>query len=490
MADYEAGKKHAEFNAVIQSIEDIMKSHMGLHGSTISDDTVSRAVLRRIEALALATGRERCEINVMAQSDGVDQTMQKVSDYLLLLQHSKREIHQLSELLVVPETWFFRYHKSFDYLRQQAKSWIQHYGCPLPILSLPCATGEEPYSIAMALLDAGINADSFRIDAVDISENALAVAKKAEYGSNSFREGRWDDRGGQDSYRQRHFTQHGHVYHLNANVRATVRFNNYNIMQPDHLGTVLSGESYALVFCRNLLIYFDQPTQEKVISRLRQLLYSDGCLFVGHADTGPVNAFAGGGFSHLHAPSFVYRKGNGNGISKATSLRSDVVSGGRDVANAGLKKAHNIRRKGQPETIIRAKASQRAVATAMQSVMSEKRINKPDLSLATVRQQADAGQLSQALAACQRYLKIFTTDADAWALQGIIYAVQGESEAAQKSLNKAVYLDAQHEEALSHLALLADQQGQAETAKRLRQRLARLSQAGSAMKSPRQSQGS
>lgn len=112
-----------------------------------------------------------------------------LNDYFQLLQNSKQEFDELVELIVVPETWFFRdgqpYNAIASYVRSQ---WLNksHIG-KLRLLSIPCSTGEEPYSLAMTLLDLGLLPNQFNIDAVDISKKSLAKAKKGIYGRHSFR---------------------------------------------------------------------------------------------------------------------------------------------------------------------------------------------------------------------------------------------------------------------------------------------------------------
>ena len=148
------------------------------------------------------------------------------------------------------------------------------------MLSLPCSSGEEPYSIAMALLDAGVPASRFQIDALDISERVVQFARRGLYGRNSFRGDALD-------YRDRYFTETGDGHQLSAQVMERVRFQSGNLFDA---GLLAHAPAYDFVFCRNLLIYFDQATQERAVQVLRRHTREDGVLFVGPAETSLLTA--------------------------------------------------------------------------------------------------------------------------------------------------------------------------------------------------------
>jgi len=199
-------------------------------------------------------------------------------DYLSYVQRHNEELQALVEDIVVPETWFFRYPESFDCLvdympKKRAET--------LDILSVPCSTGEEPYSIAMSLLMQGVPHKNFHIDAADISDVALSRAKAAIYSEHSFRHHEL-------SFRNQYFdglfdTRIQRPYwKLHPHVCQCVNFYAVNILKPN----MQLKSSYDVIFCRNLLIYFDKKTQEKVIQRLYNMLKSDGLLFLGHAGSG------------------------------------------------------------------------------------------------------------------------------------------------------------------------------------------------------------
>jgi chemotaxis protein methyltransferase WspC len=155
----------------LTEIESLLQEKIGLGATIIGTATITRAVNTR---------RAKC-----GNCD--------LSTYRQMLQNSSQELAQLIELLVIPETWFFRDRYPFEFLISHARTtWLN----PLKIskihlLSLPCSTGEEPLSLAIALLEAGLNPHQFQIDAVDISQNALDKAKQGIYRKNSFRGETW-----------------------------------------------------------------------------------------------------------------------------------------------------------------------------------------------------------------------------------------------------------------------------------------------------------
>src|SRR5262249_31762561 len=147
--------------------EGLLKREMGLEPASVGADTVKHAVKVRMQSCGLF----------------------RKEDYWDQLQSSRDELQQLIEAVVVPETCFFRDQVAFDALgRLVAEEWLpNHPADTLRLLSVPCSTGEEPYSMVMALLDSGLSRERIRVDAVDISLRALAFAGKATYGMNSFR---------------------------------------------------------------------------------------------------------------------------------------------------------------------------------------------------------------------------------------------------------------------------------------------------------------
>src|ERR1043166_4707342 len=128
----------------MKRIEGILREKMGLDAASIGSGLIDRIVRLRMKSLGL----------------------KQPEDYKKLLASSRAEWNELVEGVVVTETWFFRDREPFGALvRQVLEEWLPaHPTAPLRLLSLPCSSGEEPYSLAMSLLDAGVPGGRFQVD--------------------------------------------------------------------------------------------------------------------------------------------------------------------------------------------------------------------------------------------------------------------------------------------------------------------------------------
>ena len=251
---------HRDNAPLYRRFAELLHRTMGLDAASLGHNAVERAVDARAAAWCADSHADAALV-----------------DYWDAMQTSPGLIQALVETIVVPETWFYRDAEAFKALARLAHERLDQRGTALPlrILSLPCSTGEEPYTIAMALFDAGIDAARMRIDAMDISERSLAVAQRALYGRNSFR-------GNAFPFRDAHFTRGEDGWQLAPRIVETVRFSRANLMQLDAatLGV------YDFVFCRNVLIYFDRQSQQTALHALNSVLADNGTLFVGPSETG------------------------------------------------------------------------------------------------------------------------------------------------------------------------------------------------------------
>jgi chemotaxis protein methyltransferase CheR len=185
---------------------------------------------------------------------------------------------EVVEAMTTNETFFFRDKIPFDHLREtilpalvQARASRRS----LRIWSAACSTGQEPYSIAMCVKGfAAMAGWRIEIVATDLSQ---AVLEKSRAGIFSQFE---VQRGLPIQMLVKHFTQIGELWHLNADIRGMVQHRQLNLLQDfSHLGT------FDAIFCRNVLIYFDQETKVGAFDRLARMLEPDGVLLLGAAES-------------------------------------------------------------------------------------------------------------------------------------------------------------------------------------------------------------
>ncbi len=183
------------------------------------------------------------------------------------------------EAMTTNETFFFRDKVPFDHLRETMIPALLHARASRRSLRIWCAagsTGQEPYSIAMCLKEFGPALAGWRTEiiATDLSKEVLEKSRAGLYSQFEVQ------RGLPIQLLVKHFKQVGELWQLNANIRAMVQHRQLNLLQDfSHLGT------FDVIFCRNVLIYFDQETKVGVFSRLARLMETDGFLALGAAET-------------------------------------------------------------------------------------------------------------------------------------------------------------------------------------------------------------
>jgi chemotaxis protein methyltransferase CheR len=181
------------------------------------------------------------------------------------------------EAMTTNETFFFRDKIPFDHLRQVLPSLIQARAArrSLRIWCAASSTGQEPYSIAMLLKETpALSGWRTEIVGTDLSQ---AVLEKSRAGVFSQFE---VQRGLPIQMLVKYFKQNGDLWQLNADIRAMVQHRQLNLLQDfSHLG------SFDVIFCRNVLIYFDQDTKASIFERLSRQIESDGALALGAAES-------------------------------------------------------------------------------------------------------------------------------------------------------------------------------------------------------------
>jgi chemotaxis protein methyltransferase CheR len=183
------------------------------------------------------------------------------------------------EAMTTNETFFFRDKIPFDHLRQTVLPELLQARSGRRSLRIWCAassTGQEPYSIAMVLKEFAAALSGWRVEIV-ATDLSLGVLEKARAGIFSQFE---VQRGLPIQLLVKHFRQVGELWQINADIRAMVQHRQLNLMQDfSHLG------AFDVIFCRNVLIYFDQDTKLGVFNRLARSLEGDGVLALGAAES-------------------------------------------------------------------------------------------------------------------------------------------------------------------------------------------------------------
>lgn len=437
----------------LRLIEARLNRSIGLDAASVGPSTILLAVQSRMKA----------------------RSIKSLEAYHALLEQSGAEFQRLIEAVVIPETWFFRDRQPFLALGDWAvRQWFPaHPQGVLRLLSMPCSTGEEPFSMVMALLDAGVPPERFSVEAVDINGDALARAHKGLYGRNSFR-------GTHLEYRERYFKEVNAgtgsstpaslsgTWQLDDRVRRQVQFRQVNLLDPS---SAPAAGSRDVLFCRNLLIYLDREAQRRVIEGIRETLAPGGLLFVGHAEAYLFSSF---GFETARFPmAFAFLKpGAAPGAPKPA--RAPVAAQKTRAVSPSKKNRPILPASPLVLPLLPTQSAQSPKAAPAKAAAAAVGTGSPESLLDECQRLADAGRLDGATEKGEAYLQLHGPSARAYYLLGLIKDAAGMDGEAAAFYRKALYLEPAHIEALAHLALLSRRSGDTGGARRLQQRLQRL----------------
>lgn len=204
---------------------------------------------------------------------------------LLKAGDAEDELAHLIDAISTNHTFFFRENAHFDFLRQhivpemqarhRTERWSQFY-----VWSAACSSGEEPYSIAMTLTEAlpRTSGWNWRIEATDISHRILDKARNGIYRDDIVAK---LPAATIKTYFQRGIGPQEGNYRVRAELRAMVSYHHLNLLE----GEPPFREPFQVIFCRNVMIYFDRPTQEELVNKLTRRLVPGGYLLVGHSES-------------------------------------------------------------------------------------------------------------------------------------------------------------------------------------------------------------
>lgn len=422
-------------NIALHKIKNLLRKRIGLHSDTVGESSIERAINFRMNHLGIPSA----------------------SNYFCLINGDEKEFGELVEEVVVPETWFFRNISPFFALREYVSGMVclddkKRKNNPVKILSIPCSTGEEPYSIAMALHEEGLGKGDFYIDAVDISKRALTKAKRAIYGKHSFRE---PELGMQDKF----FKKNRSGFHLSSDIKGYVSFRIANIVNEE---ISPYPEYYDIIFCRNLLIYFSRDMQKNILDKVYAMLKVGGVLFVGHAETSQINKNY---FSKIEFDkSFAYCKGE-TPDSDGNDSRKSSRKG--DGSASKLTNIYDLMAEVTKKDVL---LSSRKNVDVRNKKYSNRRVVNYYSVWPKVESLIGAGGFTQATTVCEDLLKDEPDNADGYYYLGLISYLCGSPGGAESLLKKAIYLSPYHQKALGLSKQIAEEKGDDENADYYRRR--------------------
>jgi chemotaxis protein methyltransferase WspC len=479
-----------------KTLEDLLARAIGLDPASLGPTLLLRAVHRRMKALDVSRESEYVQRNLPAHG----------------------ELQELIEELVVSESWFFRDSQPFHLLRKHATDWLAApTGGVYRTLSLACATGDEPYSIAITLLDLGFTRDRYEIDAIDISFRALEKARRAVYNARALRVV-------EAPLKAKYFRPHPDGLEVAPEVRASVRFSRGNLVEPDSL---VVRPPYQAIFCRNLLIYLTDAARERAVGTLDRLLGPTGLLFVGHAERLPLleSRFSPvkfrGSFAYQRRGAAEATNSFGSTLSGATAYessrpstpaggtRSPFAASGPSNSASSSSSSSPFPAAVEPRPSFLDRGATSSVPEPTRSPPSPpvssardngSRPSSPFPAIPAVPSPAPApssapiasipsGELlerasdlanrheyEQASQLCDQSIRLKGPSAAAFYLLGMIRHALGDHVHAEQYLSRAVYLDGQHEEALLALSLIARRRGDHSAATNYQRRAERARQ--------------
>jgi chemotaxis protein methyltransferase CheR len=202
------------------------------------------------------------------------------SDYIGAL--DAEEMEQMLDAVAIHETYFFRERRQLRAFSEQILPQIEKRGRKIRILSAGCSTGEEAYTIGMLLAERGLfEADRAEVVASDLSRRVIEIGKRGVYGDSSFRTTN-------SFYRKKYFAStEANLWQASDSLREAIQFEQLNLINLDGRIEAVGGEedgNYDVIFCRNVLMYFDSDAVKKTLNSFYSLLNDGGYILLGHAE--------------------------------------------------------------------------------------------------------------------------------------------------------------------------------------------------------------
>jgi chemotaxis protein methyltransferase CheR len=245
---------------------ELILDRSGIRITVVKKILLEGRIARRMKTIGMSSYREYC-------------------NYLFSSKGMANELIPMLNSVSTNKTDFFREPWHFEFLRDNALPFLKRLheagiSRRLRVWSAACSTGEEPFTLAMVLEDVKAEDSRFQFEilATDLSTNVLAHAQAATYTIDRVDPIPFDDR---KKYLLKSRDPRAALVKIVTELRNKVLFKRLNLMDENYL----PAGSMDIIFCRNVIIYFDRQTQQKVIRRLCQCLVPGGYLFMGHSET-------------------------------------------------------------------------------------------------------------------------------------------------------------------------------------------------------------
>lgn len=399
---------------------DFLALHSGLHFEKRNMKILERGLLNRMSALQMPSYRA-------------------YYDYLIRHYEDRQELKKLLQFLTVGETFFFRYRSHFDALLhgmlQEIKA--RKNSRKLHIWSAGCSTGEEPYSIAIAVMEAlpDWRRWDIRIFATDINNSSLIRAREGIYGRRAVRML-------PEEFAERYFDRIGEQLSVKAEVRGLVEFSYLNL-QSEFLGGY---SPYDIIFCRNVMIYFDTATTRKIVHKLAGCLVPSGYLFLGHAETlsnvssefERVSRFNGFYYRKRREPDTI-RKEFRHHPSPPQAEPAPIPAADTLLEQHVSDVRHPDELFREAMVLFEAEDFQAASALLSEVLSLDPQHTQALIAFGFIL--GNNGHFEEALDLCGKALELDDLLADSYFLRGLIFDMNGQTEEAAPEYRKAILLD-------------------------------------------------
>ncbi|MBR9970790.1 CheR family methyltransferase [Magnetospirillum sulfuroxidans] len=379
----------------------------------------------------------------------------RISDcaaYLELLQADGEEMDCLVAELTIGETYFFRHKEQFDALREIVLPDILARNTPsrrLRIWSAGCATGPEPYSLAILLkreFGAQILGWHVSILGTDINQKFLSRARDGRYDQ-------WAFRATPENIRGECFVPVGKQWQIRPEFKAMVSFQYHNLTRNRFPSITDNIAGFDIIICRNVVIYFSRETVEALVPCFHESLVDGGWLVMGHAEP---NMELFRDFRTVNCPGAVLYQRTSVEPQPIRPPQRHVVA-----PSLPLPVQQRMARRLQPQSPRPSPSP--ALALAMASPPTSVAVSPP---LSEVRHLADQGKWDAALRACDAVLGKDSLNWRGHYLRALILDQMGDGDACESALRRAIYLDRRAVLPHYHLGLFLLRAEEAEAARR------------------------